>query len=861
MKYAMMKSTIAVLIILVSPMLLFGRAFLNGKLTDVKTNAPLVGAYVVLENSNQTALSDDEGKYSFVIPGVIRGDTIHLEISHPGYRTFSTSIVLTEVETTFDWAMRIDDTQLNIPAVTASKLSQSAQQVPISLSSLSSDQVGYSGVRQFRDYASGITNLSFGTQGAGLHGRYDNDIVIRGIAGNNTAAMYLDESLLVENIDPRLFDIAQIEILKGPQGTLYGSRNMGGAVKVITNQPQLGQLGGSAGITMAKVNEGDMDFGLEGVLNIPISKKIAFRTIGFFDFESGVFDRSIYRKSNVLNQIPEVQAEYPNGTHFPIKTDFCQGCDFSNRENIDDEKNYGVHASLKYVPHRNISVVLKMIAQRQAGDNQDFAEGYAGNFEQERIAGMPETFEDSWRHYNVTVGFRLRKGKLISATSFLNRTFAESDDFGEYFNREFGYFDGIESLDYFASTIEKRTEALQFNQEFRFHSDLNGRFNFTFGGYYRENRENETWFSGNTGAASYIAMYVYQNSQLARNLEEAQLPFFEAGGKNVNKEAAVFGEAYFDITRKIKATVGVRYFMSFLNIDEQYSGFNVDQEFFETNGDSDESGISPKLSLSYQLNKEKMVFASVSHGYRLGGLNGLVPETVCREELAELPGGTYPLSYESDYVWGYELGFKGVWANGKVMSNASIFYNDWKNMQQNHWLGCGFSYVSNAGAAHTSGLEINVRAKPYWNLEIGGGLGLLDAVIDESDDNVGAESGDRILFTPRMTANAHFRYTRPLTDQHDFFLQANIQHVGDRLNTYTPEDPTQLHLIFDAYSIVNARVGIQLPEYELSVFVNNLTNTAANYGDIRPVVNDLTGRNRYATNRPFTFGVQARMNF
>ena len=205
------------------------------------------------------------------------------------------------------------------------------------------------------------------------------------------------------------------------------------------------------------------------------------------------------------------------------------------------------------------------------------------------------------------------------------------------------------------------------------------------------------------------------------------------------------------------------------------------------------------------------------------------------------------------------MGFKGSWANGRIITNAALFYNDWKNLQQYRFLDCGWGYTSNVGRADTRGLELDVRYKASKQLELNGGIGLLDPIIQEGGEFLEAEKADRILYAPKVTGNLAATYTKALGAKSSLFFTANLQHSGDRLGTYLPEENPEA--IFPAYTFVNARIGWQMPNYEISLFANNLTNTQANYGDIQSFAGNLPGRPRYATNRPLTIGLQGRVYF
>jgi outer membrane receptor protein involved in Fe transport len=754
-----------------------------------------------------------------------------------------------------------DTKQLQTVVVTAAKKTQDSQRVPMSITTLQGQQLKRSGARQFRDYASGIANLSFGTQGGGNYGRIDNGISIRGIAGNNTTAMYLDETPLPENLDPRLSDINRVEVLKGPQGTLYGSRNMGGAVKMITNAPNPKLLEGSMAYSAAAVKEGGLDHSFEGILNLPLGKKLAVRTVAFYDALSGVFDRKINRDARILNQGRTLQTTAPDGNPFSIAVDGCPGCYLQDIRNIDSKSNYGFQAGIGYFPTPNIAIMPKLILQNQSGEGFDFAEGRVGSFVQERASGVPEFYNDFWKHYSLAASLRTNLGKIILSSSFLDRHIYEIDDNGESLSRLFGIYDGETKLDFFAGNVFKNVIFRQLNQEIKFQSDLGGKLEFTIGGFQLAGVSRENWNSKMPGSGPYIALHVYDDIKYAYEVEAEQPDNYDFSGKYTDWELAFFGEATYQIARPLKATLGLRAFHASVGIDANETGFIVDGEYFEVIDEVNERGIIPKFNLVYEPGSSKLIYATVAKGYRLGAANEIVPDVFCGAELQDLPGGEHPRTYESDFLWSYEIGFKGTWANGRLMTNAAIFYNDWENLQQNRILECGYNYTSNVGAAHSTGLELEFRAKPNAQLELGGGMGLLRAVIDESGPHLEAERGDKILFTPSFTANANAQYTYALPNNNSLYIRADLQHAGERLNTFSPENEGEAYRVFAPYTIVNARIGLLFKVYELSFFVNNLTNTAANFGDIFSVATDIPGRPRFATNRPVTVGLQAGVRF
>lgn len=829
---------------------------LKGQISNIEGEA-LIGATIIEEGTNNGTITDYDGQFEIKIPD----KKVNLLISYTGFENQTIEVEPSTEE--LNITLITDVLQLQDIVVTANKKAESVQKVPMAITTLSPQQLRRSGAKVFRDYASGIANLSFGTQGSDGGGRFSNEISIRGISGVGTTAMYLDETPLPESIDPNLIDVARVEVLKGPQGTLYGSATMGGAIKVITNQANPLQTEGSIGLSAASVKEGDFDYGLQGVINVPLNKKLALRATGYYDFESGVYDRVVNKEIDIINsENPLTYDFYDDEAN--ITTDGCPGCSREDVQNIDDERNYGFNASLGFYPNENISIIPKVIYQGQKGDGYDFAEVDVNNFEQQSNTGLDESFQDEWIHYSLGMEVNLGQGKLVSSTSYLDRKYTEIEDVSDINTIWWIEYETEEIADWiWASNMERSVATNLFQQELRYQSEFDGKFNFLAGAFYNNEQQDWLYLDQRLGKSQFLLSdnafdpdecpdCTWDYDHVMNNPD---IPWYLYDGFFENSEFALFGQFYYDITPALKFTLGLRYFNVSKRKDITENG--ADFGFFPLDLDdkNSEDGINPKFNLTYQLDKDKLIYATAARGYRLGDINENLP-SFCLEEVGE---GGFPRFYESDYIWNYELGFKSTWANNRIITNAAIFYNDWGNLQQYRFLDCGWGFTSNVGSAHSAGVELDVKAKLSKEFQVNLGLGLLDPTIDEGGDFLDAEAGDNILYTPNLTANVSATYSKAISDQSNLYVTANLQHVGERYGTYYPEEETEL--VFGAYTFLNARIGMQFNHYEFSIFGNNLTNTQANFGDIQSFAGNLPGRPRYATNRPITVGVQARYYF
>ncbi|MEP5428415.1 MAG: TonB-dependent receptor, partial [Flavobacteriaceae bacterium] len=740
----------------------FAQKSISGVVTDTN-GQPVPGASIIEKGTTNGTSSDFDGKYTLEV----ESDAATLVVSYLGFKTIevsagdSVSITLEE-----------DALQLNDVVVTANKTAQNAQDVPLSVTVLGVKDLQKLGATEFVDYAVAIPNLSFGTQGAGSGvslGRNTNQISLRGISGTNTTAFYLDDTPLPENIDPRILDISRVEVLRGPQGTLYGSNTLGGAIKVITSTPNSDKLSGTVATSIAAVSEGDIDYGINGIINIPlVQDKLAVRISGFYDFETGVLDTSTIPGVNILNG-PNPLTSDITGAPIDIATDGCIGCFQEDEENIDDERNYGFMANLGFTPSKNATILAKVMRQSTRADGSNLRDGNVDNFQQIRGTNTEEYFDEDWTHYSLSGSFDFGKGSLQTSTSYFDQFYEEQEDEGSFLSTAILGFDGETNLDFWGGWIRANVDYTRFTHETRYLSKLDGKFNFVVGVFYSKEDIDHNSFSLKPGLISYLQ---------APFLEEIQWWNFDR--VNDQREFSVFGEAYYQISDKFKLTAGLRYFDAEKEVDGLAQGGPVDYVETPEEGLFSESGVSPKFGLEYNVDDDNLIFANVSRGFRLGDVNATVPEQFCAAELEAL-GIDVPETFDSDFLWNYEVGYKGVLSDGRLIVNGTAFFNDWTDFRQQRFFeSCGFGFSSNAGSARSIGFEIETQYKISKTLRMGLGFGIIDATIRESGVGLLAEPGDDILFSPSFTGNISLDYTKPLSTGKALVGRLDLQHASER---------------------------------------------------------------------------------
>jgi outer membrane receptor protein involved in Fe transport len=838
---------------------------LFGKVTDAKSGEGLIGVSIVLDGTDKGTVTDAFGKYKLPLPDNTPNPFI-VNVSMIGYVPQKVSSNKNTSEITLDIALK-EGTTLGEIMVTANRKSENLQKVPMSISTLSPAELRRNNSLEFRDYAMRIPNLAFGTQGGGgtfNDGRMSNQISIRSIGGANATSFYLDETPLPETIDPRIMDIARVEVLRGPQGTLYGSGSMGGAVKVVTNRPDALKTEGSVLWTSGTVKDGGIDNNIEALYNIPIIKhKVALRIGAFRDYQAGIFDKVLLkswngRSARVIN------------TNTPHQTQ-----DLVN--DVDAKIKYGFHAGLGIYPTENFEMQAKVIYQNLTGKGYDFADTCACNLKQNRVAGFPESFSDKWYHASLVNQLQLPIGKLISSTSYTNRKFDEVEDQTEFISTVPGISTVLSDVGLFWAAGQQRGgEYKKFVQELRLMTQSASVWNASVGVYYADEKLAElgtsiTGSNGTAGIQPNLQDHVWGGSS-----GEDQLYAFKNDVRT--REAALFGELYYAPTDKLKMTLGIRAFDAQKDRTYNANGFildtvtaagNLDLVKFNTTLQLHEQGLNPRLIINYEPDNNTNIYASVSRGFRLGGLNDAIPPAFCKAALDSLKKANIevPKSYKSDYIWTYEVGLKSRLFGDRVILNAAVYYNDWSNLQQFNRLPCGFVFTGNVGRASSIGFETDIKMRLLAGLDLGLGLGYSESKVEDVTLELGAKKGDKLPFAPRLTGNFNAQYAWDITTSTTMYLRADFQYVGERVSqfpTATAADgarSVEKWRVLPAYSTLNVRAGVNYKKYDFAIFGNNVTNTAANFGDINALAAELAGRPRYMRNRPMTVGVSARAFF
>ncbi|WP_339865173.1 TonB-dependent receptor [Paremcibacter congregatus] len=726
--------------------------------------------------------------------------------------------------------------------VTATKRgAQDIQSVAMSVSALGESTLKDMGVSDFDDYAYSVPGLYMIDQGPG-----DKLYLMRGVGSSASSAVgiYLDEAVLTgnnpedgggRNVDIKVYDMQQIEALRGPQGTLYGASSFGGTIKMITNKPNPSATEGYVDGTLSQTKDGGTNYIVHGMVNLPIVEdKFAVRVVGWHHDESGFIDN--LRLSN---------------------------------EDYNTEKTTGLRTMLRFEPNEKMSLTAMWVHQQMdIGGRQRFfhedpkraaiplADGSTVDnteYQGDLVNGdyILDASTDNSDIYSITLDYDFDTLKLTAASS--------------YFDREVNYwFDSTPILVYFGLPVPAYTNQPQqrsiWSNEIRLASDYDGPVNFVVGALYAE--EKRDWevrvaTVGADGAPTGPWVFGPDHDYLgAGGTPFGQEPsFFHRTIDGKMTQTALFGEVTFDISDKLTAIAGMRYFDSNISETRQLvHGFGGPFNQPKLEDEASFNKTTFKGSLSYQATDNMMVFFTVAQGFRQGGLNppGLEGGFVDTE---------IPTRYKSDDIVNYELGIKTEGFDGRLTFNATVYHTDWDDIQAREYNVTPF--IVNAGAGRVNGFELESAARPMEGLTLTGMLSYTDAKITETqtigDSGVefrdSGRAGDPFFNVPKWNLNLAAQKDFPVTNELDGMVRVDFSHVGKTRTKYRADHPYNQNLA--AYSLMNLRAGVRTENWQVMLFVNNLLNTRA---EINKVYFEQEDPATF-TNRPRTIGVNASYNF
>jgi iron complex outermembrane recepter protein len=754
------------------------------------------------------------------------------------------------------------------------------QDIPASITALTEDMLRQMGVSDFEDFAYQVPGLTFNDGGPGEK-RY----IIRGIqsAGQQQVAVYYDEVPLPgvqsstsdsgsQTTDLKIYDVARVEVLRGPQGTVFGANSQSGTVRFITNKPVMNELEGSVRADFSYTQRGSENWAGFGMINVPlVEDQLAFRLVGYRSDDSGYVD-------NVRLGLTDINWVETTGVRGILRWQPSDDITIDAMIWHQDRDNGG---DFRYHPYNTIfnddlTQAEKVALSRDQGgrDNvNELAQFQTGDFDVGDYTQTPKP--DDQTIYSLTMDWALPFANLTAAVSHYERDFKFKFDSSWIL-----FFLGVQPAsgddpglrpDLFPALTDQRQSIEQNAFELRLNSSGDGPFQWLLGGFWRD-RESEfqsfvpvvdevTGLPFDPGTAPGELLPPTPGAGIAGCLP---CVFGRISTKDI-EEIAFFGEGSYQINDWLEATVGVRWFevkqADFGITAFPFALFPPNPVLPDIRSFKEDRTIT-KWQLAAKPSDDVTVYVLASQGYRLGGTN--------QQGVVAIP----PL-FESDELWNYELGLKSQLFDNRVIFNASLFHIVWDNLQTAGQDPTGaFGFVGNAGKAEVTGLEAEIFASPTDAVNLTFGASWLpkrELTEDQITDEVVApgRDGDKIPRIPALTLNAtaQYNFDLPVADGGwNGWLRGEFAYKSSSRTEFRPfailpsgavQSPNDRDQ--DSYEIVNLRFGIHSLAMDAD-FVLYAENVFDEDGDV--LIAGANGQpTAKITNRPRTIGVQVSKRF
>jgi iron complex outermembrane recepter protein len=732
--------------------------------------------------------------------------------------------------------------------VTATKRSTTLQDTPISITAVTGEELLDRGIGGFTELAREIPGLSMKTSGPG-----QTEYEMRGLSSNGgsspTVGFYLDDvpmtppalGFIGKNvIDPNLYDLNRVEVLRGPQGTLYGSGSMGGTIKLLTNQPDSTGYHATAQTILSGTDGGGFNHTENAMVNLPlITDQLAIRLVGTEATTSGWIDRI------VLNPFP------PQSSNAADRGNILGAPVQANYKGVNSAQLVGGRISALYTPTDRLTVGAMLLYQNITQDGESNYDSYPGTLAHYEPFDVAEPYSDRFTMWSLNANYKFDGFDVTSVTSHWNRNSAKTQEEAEVLDYIFG-LPGFTVADggVGPASITENDKSSQFSEELRVASTGNSRLQWLGGLFYSKFTSDLNYYSFVDGLIPLFGT----NDLLVQEQPDT-----------VSQKAA-FGELTYRIVGGLKATVGLRYFEYDVKTPTTQSGVLASGSAANiyTYAAAKDHGVDPKYNLSYDVNKDFMLYATVERGFRPGGGNSPVTTTgatgaACQAELQALGQTTSSVaSFKPDNVWSYELGEKYKIGNTFTLDGA-IYHERWSGVQQLVGLPapCGFVYYGNFGTAAVYGGELEAKAFLTSHWEVAANFGYSHSYFTDSNAATGTVEGQAMQDIPLMTASGALTYFFP--------IKAGWQ--GSVRGSYDWTDGLSEPVILDpsgklpAHGLANLRATVSNDRWTLAAFANNLTNKHAAM-EVDPTISTvIPSYHRIVSNQPLTVGIDVNVKF
>lgn len=770
--------------------------------------------------------------------------------------------------------------------ITATKRSSTVQDTPISVTAVSGADLADRGITSFVELAQSVPGISMRTSGSG-----QTEFEMRGLqssgGSSSTVGFYLDEIPLsspasAQNgkvvIDPNLYDLSRVEVLRGPQGTLYGSGSMGGTVKLVPHVPELGRFDASGeSIVSNTASGGSINIAQNGMVNLPLGESAAIRLVGSASQTSGWVHRRVIQDG----QFP---LAFTNAAGALVRGNVAAAPVAADYPGSNSAAFASARASLLWNVTDRLSIEAMFMYQNsnQAGPSATDTSGIypsaSGTAVHYEPYDSPEPFYDRFGLGSLKVSYQAESFSMTSATGLWNRnSFVAQDGTEEnatsnasLIPNATGYDVSQGGLGPNSPASNEKDHTSQISEELRVLSTTDSAFQWLGGVFYSQLQSRWIFTSDQPQAVPTITKaFGVANPNILYAYEPATI-----------KQNAFFGEASYRFTPELKATVGLRRFSFKTTQTDNEGGAGLGQPPGVLTGGTfsvSNSGIDPKFDLSYEPNKAVMVYVTAAKGFRPGGVNQFLPtgnaglgplvESALQGKYNTTNIISSPQTFAADSVWNYELGEKAQFLDRRVTLNADIYYENWSNPQLLTNV-IGFGYTVNGSNAHIYGAEVEFKGLLTNELTFTANVSYDHATFQKDNVASGFLGGMSVPDTPKITSGQTLTYKHPLADDLTLVGVLENNYVGTRMDVpyglglSIYGGTTQAALVhLAAYDLTNVRVGLQKSAWSAFLFTNNLLNKKVLL-DPQPQIDvSLTTFQRYTVNQPLTVGLDIEYKF
>lgn len=670
------------------------------------------------------------------------------------------------------------ENQLEEVVVTAQKRAERLQDVPVPVTAVSADDLVNSNQMQLRDYYSKVPGLSYAPDYRGSA-----VVAIRGIAPQGTFATNPTVGVVIDDvsygptnawaggpaaseIDPN--DVARVEVLRGPQGTLYGANSLGGLLKYVTIDPSTDGVSGQLRVGGSSIENGggELGYNVHGILNVPVADTFAVRASGFKRRDPGYVD-NVGTGQEALNY---VDAE-------------------------------GGRLATLWRPSDNVSLKVSALLQdiQSPGASQvDLIDG-VGELQNSNMRGTG-AFEHQVRAYIANLSIKQGAFDIVSATGYSEDKVRTAVDYSRLFGPVATLLYGSQGVS--GVGFNEWRKATKFTQEIRLSTPIGEKAEWLFGGFYAREKG---------GQFAYLYTADFPSGSEIFHWADFVSPI-------ETKEYAAFTDLTFHFTDRFDVQVGGRgsqYRQTLAgSISGDYARLALGQDpFVEQGGETKEESFTYLVTPRLKLSPDVMVYARFASGYRPGGINFAVPGL--------------PAAYSADKTQNYEIGTKGSLFDRLLSFDASLYYIKWEDMQITIRDPLNIaSGLDNAGKAKSQGIELSIEARPLQGMTISAWTVWNDAELTEDfpavSTMIGAD-GDRLPYTSRFSGNLSIDQEFPLTLGMTGFVGGSVSYVGDRQDVFS-SSALRPRLNFPSYAKTDLRAGVRYDSWTANLYVNNVAD-------------------------------------